>query len=74
LLLNITSNYNLKLIFSYLKYNYILKLIKYNKLIQNQIVFDKKNYKIYSNTKYIIREKIFNDERYDAQNLRLFAL
>ena len=74
MLLNITSNYNLKLIFSYLKYNYILKLIKYNKLIQNQLGFDKKNYKIYSNTKYIIREKIFNDERYDAQNLRLFAL
>jgi len=73
LLLNIASNYNLKLIFSYLKYNYILKLIKYNKLFQNQIGFDKQNYKAYCNTKYIIREKYSYDERYDAQILRLFA-
>lgn len=53
LLLNISSNYIVKHIFSYLKYNYILKLIKYNKLIQNKIGFDKQNYKNYSNTKYI---------------------
>ena len=31
ILLKINSNYNLKLLFSYLKYDKILKLIKYNK-------------------------------------------
>ena len=33
----INSNYNKKIVFSLLKYNYVLKLIKYNKLIQNQL-------------------------------------
>ena len=73
LLLNISSNYIVKHIFSYLKYNYILKLIKYNKLIQNKIGFDKQNYKNYSNTKYNIREKYSNDEKYEIDIIRLFA-
>ena len=53
LLNNIKSNYNLRLVFSYLKYNYILKLIKKNKSLQNQLGIDKQNYKDYSDIKYI---------------------
>ena len=49
LLLNINSNFNLKLLFSYLKYDKILKLIKYNKSLQNKIEIEENNYKEYSN-------------------------
>ena len=53
LLSNIASNFNLKLIFSYLKYDYILKLIKYSKSLQNKIEIKKTNYMDYSNIKII---------------------
>ena len=61
LLAKITSNFNLKLIFTYLKYDYILKLIKNNKSLQNKIGIKKKNYKDYSNNKIFSKElkKIF---------------
>jgi hypothetical protein len=61
LLSNITSNFNLKLIFTYLKYDYILKLIKNNKSLQNKIGIKKKNYKDYSNNKIFskVLKKIF---------------
>ena len=36
-ILKISSKYILKHIFSYLKYNYFLKLIKYNKNLQKQL-------------------------------------
>ena len=51
LLLKIKSIYNMKLLFSYLKYDNILKLIKNNKSIQNKIGIGKQNYKDYSNIK-----------------------
>jgi len=41
LLSNISSNSNLKLIFTYLKYDDILKLIKNNKSLQNKIGIEK---------------------------------
>ena len=44
----INSNYNKKIVFSYLKYNYVLKLIKYNKLIQNQLDLTQRDYLINS--------------------------
>ena len=56
LLSNITSNFNLKLIFTYLKYDYILKLIKNNKSLQNKIGIGKENYKDYSNIKIFSKE------------------
>ena len=49
ILLNINSNNNVKLLFSYLKYDKILKLIKYNKSLQNKIEIEENNYKEYSN-------------------------
>ena len=58
LLLNIQSKYNIKLLFSYLKYDYILKLIKYNKSLKKKLGICKQNYKDYSNIQYIpIEEK-----------------
>ena len=41
----IRSNYNLKTIFSYLDYPYILKLIKYNKNLQSKLGLTLENYK-----------------------------
>ena len=57
LLLNIESKSNLKLLFSYMRYNYILKLIKKNKSIQRSLEIDKKNYKYFSDVKYNSIEK-----------------
>lgn len=57
LLSNISSNSNLKLIFTYLKYDDILKLIKNNKSLQNKIGIEKTNYMDYSNIK-IVSNKI----------------
>ena len=44
----INSNYNKKKVFSFLKYNYVLKLIKYNKLIQNLLDLTQRDYLINS--------------------------
>jgi len=56
ILLKIKSNYNIKFLFSYLKYDNILKLIKNNKSIQNKIGIGKKNYEDYSNIKISSKE------------------
>jgi len=47
-ILNISSDYNIKILFSYLEYNSIIKVIKYNKFIQNKlyIKIDYNNYVI----------------------------
>ena len=44
-LTNIKSNYCIKFIFTFLEYNYILKLIKYNKKFQKILDISLKNYK-----------------------------
>ena len=66
LLSNIKSINNLKLLFSYLKYNFILKLIKNNKSLQNKVGIELQNYKDYSNTK-IISKKVKNP--YEGKNI-----
>ena len=59
IILNIHSNYNLKFVFSYLDYQYLLKLIKYNKKLQNELEIKLDNYKNNSNyPKYIIQKGI----------------
>jgi hypothetical protein len=45
----INSIYDKKKVFSYLKYDYFLKIIKYNKLIQNQLGITLQDYKINNN-------------------------
>jgi len=65
ILLNINSIYSLKLLFSYLKYDKILSLIKYNKSLQNKIGIEKNNYKDYSNIEInskVIKDKIGSGE------------
>jgi hypothetical protein len=65
LLLNIQSKYNIKLLFSYLKYDYILKIVKYNKSLQKQLGIDKQNYKDYLNIQILpIEEKIKRSSGY----------
>ena len=56
-LTNIKSNYCMKFIFTFLEYNYILKLVKYNKKFQKILDIRLKNYKkrniyLYSIQKY----------------------
>ena len=54
LLLKISSNYNLKTIFSYEDYKFVLRLIKYNKAIQDKIEITQAHYKDQQdNFKYI---------------------
>ena len=55
-ILNISSDYNIKIIFSYLDYNSMAQIIKYNKCLKNKL-----NIKIENN--YVIKEKI-NDNKY----------
>lgn len=57
LLSNITCKYNLKSIFSYLKYDYVLKLIKNNKSLQNKLGINIDNYITYSKREYFSEEK-----------------
>lgn len=55
ILSNILSNYNLKTIFSYEDYNFVLRLIKYNKSIQDKLEITDQNYNDHINYKYIIK-------------------
>ena len=57
LLLNFSSIHTLKYLFLYVKYNTILNLIKYNKYLQNKLGMNIKNYKDYSDYKYIIKKR-----------------
>ena len=62
-ILKINSNYNKILLFSYLKYDYILKLIKYNKSTQNHLGITLKNYQTISN--YDCSTKVITINRLD---------
>ena len=53
---DITSDISLKTIFSFLDYEYILKLTKYNKELQNKLGFKKENYENLINYEYTIRK------------------
>ena len=57
MLLNISSNCILKSLFLNLKYNTILKLIKYNKTLQKKLEIGLKNYKDYTDFKYITKKE-----------------
>ena len=48
---NVKSNYNLRVIFSYLEYPYILKLLKNNENLQNRLGLTLTNYKNKSDAK-----------------------
>ena len=52
LIFNISSEYCLKSLFSYLEYDYILRLLKYNKRLQNKLEIEYN----YLKSKYIKRK------------------
>ena len=58
IIFKISSDYSLKSIFSYVKYRQVLKLIKYNKSLQERIGIGTKDYKTISNYQYIKRKII----------------
>ena len=58
-ILKISSDYNIRILFSYLDYNYIIKLIKYSKCLQNKL-----NIKLEHNN-YIIKEKLGVEKNLD---------
>ena len=60
---DITSKYCLKTVLSFIKYKYILELVKYNKKLQNGLGFNLNNYKKISSYQYI-RRKIIRKEKY----------
>jgi len=60
---DITSKYCLKTVLSFIKYKYILELVKYNKKLQDELGFNLNNYKKISSYQYI-RRKIIRKEKY----------
>ena len=61
-LFKISSVYSMKTIFSYLDHNYLLKLVRYNKELQNQLEISLENYKIQTNY-CILKRKVKKLER-----------
>ena len=53
---NISSDFLVKSVFSYLKYNQILKIVKYNKSLQGKLGLNQQNYQTISNCQYIKRK------------------
>ena len=47
-IIKISSQYCLKSIFSYIEYNKVLKIVKYNKRIQKKLELEESHYKEYS--------------------------
>ena len=70
MLKNVKSSYFLKIIFSHITEGRKLKIIKYNKNIQNKININLINYKIYSGS-YIIYEENGKGKEYDRYNDKL---
>jgi len=64
-LLKIKSEYSLKTIFSYIDYNFILKLIKNSKKIQRKLGINIQNYKKKSSYEYIERKIIKGSLSYE---------
>lgn len=58
IIFNISSDYSLKSIFSYIRYKNLLKIIKYNKSLQRKLDIELKNYQTFSNFQYIKRKII----------------
>jgi len=61
-ILNISSNYSRRILFSYLEYDNIIRLIKYNKNLQNKL-----GIKIMNKKNYIIKEENKSDS-YHLEN------
>lgn len=55
-LLNISSHYNLRVLFSYLEFNRTLQLVKYNKLLQEKLRITNRNYITETSYQYIKKE------------------
>ena len=55
-LFKISSVYCMKTIFSYLDYNHLLKVVRYNKELQNKLDLNLENYKSESNYCYLKRK------------------
>ena len=53
---NISSEYTLKTIFSFIKYKKVLKIVYHNKSLQNKLDINLQNYQTYSNYQYIKRK------------------
>ena len=56
IIFNVSSDYSLKTIFSYIQYNNLLKIIKYNKSLQSKLEISPKNYQTITNYQYLRRK------------------
>ena len=63
-ILNISSNYSRRILFSYLEYDNIIRLIKYNKNLQNKL-----GIKIINKKNYITKEENISDSYHLENNL-----
>ena len=62
-LLNISSHYNLRVLFSYLEFNRTLQLVKYNKLLQEKLRITNRNYITETSYQYIKKE--YEEKKYN---------
>ena len=64
ILSKLSSNYSLKTVFSYVNYQRLLNLIKYNKHLQNKLGINSNNYRNDYNFQYIKRKitRIYSGE------------
>ena len=53
---DVSSDYSLKTIFSFIQYNNLLKIIKYNKSLQSKLEISPKNYQTIANYQYLRRK------------------
>jgi hypothetical protein len=53
---DVSSDYSLKTIFSFIQYNNLLKIIKYNKSLQSKLEISPKNYQKIANYQYLRRK------------------
>ena len=71
ILLAIKSDYCLKIIFAYIDYNYILKLIKTSNQFQRKLGINIQNYKKKSSYQYIQRKIISINDPYNYDKLEV---
>ena len=74
ILSKVSSNCSLMVLFSYLNYNYLLKLVMYNKNLQKKFGINSINYNIENNFNYIKRKITLIHRNFFIDDLNIIIL